>query len=310
MAASQQGIIRVRAGFERRGGGPGSQCDFAKTADLVCADNGPLSNRESPAALISRAVAASYAEALGEVLDEMRLPWRDLEVQAEAACSRAPPSPSLESVTVFPAVFEGDPGLHSDYVRAALRARDRSLVGHVVRGNVAYKVGTVTVVASNRRDSRTSHTSVHEGSGSVLNGSRHDLLSRHLLAFNQHLSDELVATLQSDCLVTDTARGHCCLGQTAVDAYYQGWWDALDLRVTSHHCYRSNTNMAAVEARCIGVHRGIFRGIGPTYRPIDLRASAILEIRNGLIAEIRIYYDSESLLRQLDVTTTDVINIL
>ena len=43
-------------------------------------------------------------------------------------------------------MFGGDPNMHNQYAEAAKQARDRSLIGRMIRGNVAYKVGAVTVV--------------------------------------------------------------------------------------------------------------------------------------------------------------------
>src|SRR6185437_9723689 len=166
------------------------------------------------------------------------------------------------------------------------QARDSSPVGRVIRGNVAYKIGAVTVVAAGRADG-----TIPQAAGDDTSGDAGRLLQRHLAAFNRHAANQTSATIHAGCALHDIALGQCFQGPAIVAAYYRSWWDAFDLKLEDPHCHGSAAGTVAIEVRCTGTHRGRFRGIGPTGRAIDMRAAAILRIRGGLIAEMRIYYD-------------------
>lgn len=303
MAASQERIIRVRTVLRPCAGRELARSDLIEIATPVCAERGRRLHVENPATLIARAVGASHAEAFGAILDERQLPWRYLEIETEAACTHASALGLLDSVAVFPAVAGGDPGLHSEYAAAALQARDRGLVGHVIRGNVAYKVAAVTVIGAEPREDHALCAAQHAGLSNALRADLNDLLNRHLTAFNGHLNDEVAATLHSDCTLEDVALGQSVRGRTAVGEQYRSWWDALDLRVADPRCHRGEAGTVTVEAHCPGIHIGTFRGIEPTGRVIDFGIAAIVRMRDRLIAAIRIYYDTGGLLRQLSVTT-------
>jgi steroid delta-isomerase-like uncharacterized protein len=263
------------------------------------ADHNAQDEVASPAVLIARAVGLSHAQALGAVLDEKRLAWRTIEVQTEAAGPIEPARHSLDSVTLFPSIVGGEPYMHDKYAAAALEARDRSPVSHAIRGNVAYKVGVVTVVPSHGPDSPALGEVKSTEPGNSFATGPTKLMSRHLAAFNGHVGSHVTATLHSDCVFEDVALGRRVQGQTAINEYYRSWWDAFDVKLTGLQCYHGEAGMVTVEGHCAGMHVGTFRGIEPTRRQIDLRTVALLRIHNGLIAEVKVYYDVISLLHQL-----------
>ncbi len=54
-----------------------------------------------------------------------------------------------------------------------------------------------------------------------------------------------------------------------------------------------------VETHFIGTHRGAYRGIAPTGRPIDLPLAIFVSFRDGLMSGERFYYDRKTLLAQI-----------
>ena len=148
MPTGQHCLIRMRVILSRREGRPVIKPDCGDPASPSHdgGDHEPPLNRGSPTALFVRAVGACHAEQLGAVLYEESLPWTAIEIQADAACTAVPSAPCLDTITVYPTIFGGDPNMHNQYTEAAKQARDRSLIGRIIRGNVAYKVGAVTVV--------------------------------------------------------------------------------------------------------------------------------------------------------------------
>jgi steroid delta-isomerase-like uncharacterized protein len=298
VAASQQRVVRVCVALRHCDAQAGGQSALALAVDQACTASGPQSSTAAAAALIARAVAAAHADALGAILERRHLPWSGFEIQTDAACAATPAMPSLDSVAVFPIVFGGDPGRHGEYAAAARQARDSSPVGRAIRGNVAYKVGAVTVLAAGRADGAMPWA---VGGDTPRDAGPGRLLQRHLAAFNRHAADQASATIHAECALHDIALGQRFQGPAIAAAYYRSWWDAFDLRLADPRCHYGEAGTVTIEAHCTGTHRGRFRDIAPTGRAIGIRTAAILRLRDGLIAEMRIYYDAGSLLRQLGV---------
>jgi organic hydroperoxide reductase OsmC/OhrA len=287
----------------RREGRPVIQSGCAETVNPTddYGDLEPPFNRGSPAELLVRAVGACHAEELSAVLSEGSLPWRALKVQTDATRTAIQSAPCLGTVAVYPTIFGGDPSMHSHYAAAAKQARDRSLIGRTIRGNVAYKVGAVTVVADDAPGALAPCVGAGAGRGGLFPGAPHVLANRHLAAFNGHQHTKAAATLHPDCTLVDVGLGGLLQGRAVVADYYRSWWDAFGLKVTDTQCHHSGAETVAVEVHCIGTHVGTFRGIAPTHRRIDLRVAAMLSFRDGLMADAHIYYDAASLHHQLGV---------
>jgi hypothetical protein len=126
------------------------QPDRAETGDSSNdrGDLEPSFARGSPAAMLVRAVVACHAEELGKALDVVALPWSGFEIQADATCPIVPSAPCLDTIAVYSMIYGGDPRKRNQYVAASKQARDHSLIGRTIRGNVAYKLDAVTVVTN------------------------------------------------------------------------------------------------------------------------------------------------------------------
>jgi steroid delta-isomerase-like uncharacterized protein len=295
-------FIRVRVILLRGEGQPVFRPYHAKAvySSGDCGDPEPPFGKGSPAAMLVLAAGACHAAELGAALDLAALPWNLIEVQTDATCTAVPSAPCLDTLAVYPIIYGADPGKRSQYAAASKEARDRSLIGRTIRGNVAYKLGAVTVVAD---DAPGAFPPYSGGDTETADAFPDALASCHLAAFNGHRHDQLIATLHPDCTLEDVALGHLLRGQAVVADYYRSWWEAFGLVVTNAQCRRSDAELMTVEAHCIGTHRGAFRAIAPTHRKVDLRVAAVLRFRDGLMADARIYYDATSLHHQLGIAT-------
>jgi predicted ester cyclase len=56
-----------------------------------------------------------------------------------------------------------------------------------------------------------------------------------------------------------------------------------------------------VRFRTTGTQQGVFAGVAPTHKHIDVEACNVLEIRNGKTVKGRLYMDTATILRQLGV---------
>jgi steroid delta-isomerase-like uncharacterized protein len=301
----QRCFVRMRFIMLRRQGRLILQLGRADTAAASdgCGELEPPFDRESPAALLVRAVGSCHAEELGVALCEGSLSWSAIEVQTDAACRTLPSAPCVDTVTIYSTIYGGDPTNRGRYAAASMQARDRSLIGRTIRGTVAYKVGTVTVVLDEVPDALLPRAGADIGRASALLDVPDAFVNRHLAAFNGHRHETVAAMLHPDCTLEDVALGRLLQGRPAVVDYYRNWWDGFDLRVTGAHCHRSGAETLAVEAHCVGTHAGTFRGVAPTHRRIDLRVAAVLCCRDGLMADTRIYYDAVTLYYQLGIAT-------
>jgi ketosteroid isomerase-like protein len=299
----QHCFIRMRVILLRREGRPVIQPRRAETADSSdeCGDLALLFDRGSPAVLLVRAVGVCHAEEVGAALGEGSLRWSAIEVQTDAACTAVPSAPCLDTVTVYSIIYGGDPSMRSQYAAASRQARDRSLIGRTIRGNVAYKAGAVTVVADDAPSALLPCAAADTDRAGVFPDAPAALANRLLAAFNRHRHDELIATMHPDCTLEDVALGLLLQDRAVVADYYRSWWDAFGLIVTDARCRRSGAETVAVEAHCIGTRAGALRGIVPTHRKMDLRIAAMLRFRGGLMSDARIYYDSASLHHQLGI---------
>jgi uncharacterized OsmC-like protein len=191
-------------------------CVGSATPSADFGDLDPPFNRGGPVALCVHAVGVCYAEELGEALRKNALPWSVIQVQTDAACTDDSTARRLDAVAVFPTIFGGAPSMNSEYAAAAMQARDESVVGRTIRGNVAYKVGVVTVVADDARDALAPSEVTSVGRVGTFPDDLYPSATRHLAAFNRHRHDETVATLHPDCMLEDVAFGSLLRGRTVV----------------------------------------------------------------------------------------------
>lgn len=125
------------------------------------------------------------------------------------------------------------------------------------------------------------------------------VLRRHLSAETSFDMEGTLATLTDDCLFEDMPSGETYRGRPAVRIYYQEWWSAFGNVPTRSRTYVPTDDCLIVETRFAGVHKGSWRGIAATGRPIDLPIAIFVSFRDGLMAGERFYYDRQALLDQI-----------
>ena len=124
------------------------------------------------------------------------------------------------------------------------------------------------------------------------------LLARHLESENAHDMAGTLATLTDDCVFVDTALG-TFHGHDGAAEYYRLWWDAFDNEVTPEQLYVVDDHTAVAETRWRGTHVGAFLDIEPTRRAVDVPVAIVVDVRDGLMATERLYWDARSVVDTL-----------
>lgn len=124
------------------------------------------------------------------------------------------------------------------------------------------------------------------------------LIRRHVEAENRHDIEATLATLHPECEFVDHAMGRVFRGHAGAREHYALWWRAFDLQVQGGKHHLSGDTFIA-ETRFRGRHHGDFMGVAASGRAIDLKLAVFVDIRDGLMASERFYYDMDSLLEQL-----------
>ena len=124
------------------------------------------------------------------------------------------------------------------------------------------------------------------------------LLARHLEAENAHDTTATLATLTEDCVFVDSALGRFD-GHEGAARYYDLWWSALDNDVVPEHLHLVDDQTAVAETRWRGTHVGPFLGVSPTGRAVEVPVAIVVELRDGLMATERLYWDARSVIAAL-----------
>jgi len=124
------------------------------------------------------------------------------------------------------------------------------------------------------------------------------LLGRHLDAENAHQMDETLATLAPDCVFVDYALDRRWEGHDGAAEHYRMWWDAFDTHVEGHRLHLAG-DVAIAETTWEGTHVGEFLGIAPTGRKVRFEVAVFVDLRDGLMATERFYWDRAGVVDQL-----------
>lgn len=126
------------------------------------------------------------------------------------------------------------------------------------------------------------------------------LLARHTDVENAHQLAETLATLTPDCIFEDVPLGMTCRGRDEAARYYRMWWDALDPTVAVEQVHEV-AGAAAVVAETVwhGRHIGPFLGIEATGKELSIPLVIVAELRDGLLASERLYWDRATVVEQL-----------
>ena len=124
------------------------------------------------------------------------------------------------------------------------------------------------------------------------------LLDRHLIAENAHELEGTLATLTDDCVFVDFALGRRWEGRDGAAEHYRMWWDAFDVHVEGRQLHLAG-DVAIAETTWVGEHVGEFLGIAPTHREVRFDVAVFVELRDGLMAGERFYWDRAAVVEQL-----------
>jgi organic hydroperoxide reductase OsmC/OhrA len=102
----------------------------------------------SPEVLLLAAVASCYSIALSNQLRAARLPRTRVAVHADGIIGNDQGNARFTRVLVQPTIRGADVPRREAYKKAANAARDECLIGWSIRGNVAFVVGDVAVLAA------------------------------------------------------------------------------------------------------------------------------------------------------------------
>jgi len=112
---------------------------------------------------------------------------------------------------------------------------------------------------------------------------------------NVELADELY---DADVFYHEPAAGEL-RGLTALKQFVSSWLAAFPDAQLKIEDQIAEDDKVATRWTFVGTHRGNFRGITPTGKPVIMSAMYFYRMANGKIVEIRAMVDSLGLLRQL-----------
>jgi len=125
------------------------------------------------------------------------------------------------------------------------------------------------------------------------------LWQRHVLAENRRSVDGLLATLCAEPLYVIMATGQEHRGPAAVAAFYTGLFESMpDVTFDLQEVFIGESGVVE-ESVLVGTHTGNLFGLPPTGRPIRLPLTIVFPMRKGEILGERLYFDMDSLQRQL-----------
>mgnify|MGYP000904813199 CR=1 FL=1 len=125
------------------------------------------------------------------------------------------------------------------------------------------------------------------------------LWQKHVLAENRRSLEGLLATLSAEPVYEVMATGEKHVGPEAVAAFYTGLFAAMpDVTFDLVNVYIGE-NGVVEESVLVGTHTGSLFGLAATGRPVRLPLTIVFPIESGQILGERLYFDLDSLHRQL-----------
>jgi steroid delta-isomerase-like uncharacterized protein len=125
------------------------------------------------------------------------------------------------------------------------------------------------------------------------------LWQRHVLAENRRSVEGLLATLTPEPLYVIMATGQEYRGREGVASFYLGLFESMpDVTFDLQEIFIGESGVVE-ESVMVGTHTGNLFGLPPTGRPIHLPLTIVFPMRDGAILGERLYFDMDSLQRQL-----------
>jgi steroid delta-isomerase-like uncharacterized protein len=125
------------------------------------------------------------------------------------------------------------------------------------------------------------------------------LWQRHVLAENRRSIEGLLDTLCAEPLYVIMATGQEHRGRDAVADFYSGLFVSMPDVTFELRDVFIGENGVVEESVLVGTHTGDLFGLPPTGRPIRLPLTIVFPMRAGEILGERMYFDMDSLQRQL-----------
>lgn len=123
-------------------------------------------------------------------------------------------------------------------------------------------------------------------------------------AFNERDFARVHELIAADCRAEDVPAGLTYHGPDAFVRHLKNWLSGFpDARIRDGSLSGTET-FGVVEFVARGTHEGklVTRGderLAPTHRPVELPFCEVYDLRDGLVAGYRLYYDGATLLTQL-----------
>jgi steroid delta-isomerase-like uncharacterized protein len=125
------------------------------------------------------------------------------------------------------------------------------------------------------------------------------LWQKHVLAENRRSIEGLLATLNAEPVYVIMATGQEHRGPQAVAAFYSGLFESMpDVVFDLQEVFIGESGVVE-ESVLVGTHTGHLFGLPPTGRPIRLPLTIVFPMKDGAILGERMYFDMDSLQRQL-----------
>ncbi|HZO87499.1 MAG TPA: ester cyclase [Chthonomonadaceae bacterium] len=122
-------------------------------------------------------------------------------------------------------------------------------------------------------------------------------------AWNSHDPARLAACYTQDAVFEEVPLGHPVRGQAALLAMFTALFNAFPDLVMTAGNRAQQADCLAWEWIITATHRGEFNGIPATGNAVQLRGASFCSLRGGKIAENREYWDLNTVLRQIGVSS-------
>ena len=129
------------------------------------------------------------------------------------------------------------------------------------------------------------------------------VLQEHVDAENAHDRARVLATyIPKGAEFVDVPTGNVFRDGDEIIANYTSLWDGLPGLVRRIDRWSFGEDGAVIELTLTGKHEGVYRGLPPTGRAIELKICAHFEFdESGRIARETAYYDALTFMRQMGI---------
>ena len=129
------------------------------------------------------------------------------------------------------------------------------------------------------------------------------VLQEHVDAENAHDRARVLATyIEQGAEFVDVPTGNVFRDGDAIIANYTNLWDGLPNLVRRIDRWAFGENTCVIELTLSGKHEGVYRGLPPTGRAVELRIAAHFEFdESGRIVRETAYYDALTFMRQMGI---------